>query len=88
MLNMLHFFGTPGTSRALLRIQLRITPIIRGNGSAAFTTNPSKFAKALSLFLIHSLFHLQAEAYPPPKNYIFEAIKDRAISFQSLAVLA
>ena len=44
----------PTTSFALLRIQLRIPPMIPGRASAAFIPNfPSSDASALSLFLIH-----------------------------------
>ena len=43
----------PTTSAALLRIQLRIAPMMSGNASAAFTPNlPGGDAMAVSLFLI------------------------------------
>ena len=45
----------PTTSRALLRIQLTIPPMIPGNASVALIPNqPNRDASALSLFLIHS----------------------------------
>ena len=56
MTNTHTFYDTqPTRSAALLRIQVRITPM-PGSASATFTPNrPSKLAKALSLFLTHSI---------------------------------
>ena len=49
------WYTQPTTSVALLRIQLKMAPMMPGNASAAFTPNlPSRDAKSLSLFLIHS----------------------------------
>ena len=58
----------PTTSVALLRIQLRITPMLPGNASAAFTPNlPSSDDKAFSLFLIHFFKpHLSSGGGLPP----------------------
>ena len=64
----------PTTSAALLKIQLRIAPMIPGNASAAFIPNlPSKLDKALSMFLTHSFKPdsslgggLPTSALPPP----------------------
>ena len=61
----------PTISAALLRIQLRITPIMPGNASAAFTSNlPSSYAKGLSLFLTHFLKPLSSlgGGLPPPPS--------------------
>ena len=51
------FYNTqPTTSRALLRIQLIIPPMIPDNASAALIPNrPNRDASTLRLFLIHSL---------------------------------
>ena len=66
------FFDTqPTTSPALLRIQLRIAPMIPGNASGAFAPNlPSKLNKAFSFFLIHSFnpFSSLGGSLPPAEE--------------------
>ena len=64
----------PTTSRALLRIQLIIPPMIPDNASAALIPNqPNRDVSTLSLFLIHSFKLFSSlggssplDAVPPP----------------------
>ena len=61
----------PTTSRALLRIQLIIPPMIPGRPSAALIPNqPNRDASAISLFLIHSFkpFSSLGGGSPPPPD--------------------
>ena len=68
----------PTMSRALLRIQLIIPPVIPGNASSALIPNqPDRDASTLSLFLVHSFrpasslgggLPPDAIASPPPGN--------------------